>query len=65
MTTFLSLLALVIFGGKAIEDFAVVMLIGIVICTYSAIFVSSPSMIYLGLRQGKFQNVPEAAPVRP
>ncbi len=65
MTTFLSLLALVVFGGKAIEDFAVVMLIGIVICTYSAIFVSSPSLIYLGLRQGKFQNVPEAAPARP
>jgi preprotein translocase subunit SecF len=65
MTTFLSLLALVIFGGKAIEDFAVVMLVGIVICTYSAIFVSTPSLIYLGLRQGKFQNNPAAAPARP
>jgi preprotein translocase subunit SecF len=51
MTTFLSLLALVLFGGEAIEGFAVVMLIGIVICTYSAIFVSTPSLIYLGLRQ--------------
>jgi preprotein translocase subunit SecF len=65
MTTFLSLLALVVFGGKAIEDFAVVMLVGIVICTYSAIFVSSPAMIYLGLRQGKFQNNPAPAPARP
>lgn len=65
MTTFLSLLALVLFGGDAIEDFAIVMLIGIVICTYSAVFVSSPALIYLGLRQGRFQEVPDAEPVRP
>ena len=65
MTTFLSLLALVLFGGEAIEGFAIVMLIGIVVCTYSAIFVSSPSLIYLGLRQGKFQNNPTPAPARP
>jgi preprotein translocase subunit SecF len=65
MTTFLSLLALVWFGGEAIEGFAVVMLVGIVICTYSAIFVSTPSLIYLGLRQGAFQNNPAAAPARP
>jgi len=51
-TTFLSLLALVLFGGEAINGFAQVMLVGIVICTYSAIFISSPSLIYLGLRQG-------------
>jgi preprotein translocase subunit SecF len=65
MTTFLSLLALVLFGGEAIEGFAVVMLVGIVICTYSAIFVSTPSLIYLGLRQGAFQSNPAAAPARP
>ncbi|BCJ91065.1 protein-export membrane protein SecF [Terrihabitans soli] len=65
MTTFLSLLALVWFGGEAIEGFAIVMLIGIVICTYSAIFVSTPSLIYLGLRQGAFQNNPAPAPARP
>jgi preprotein translocase subunit SecF len=63
MTTFLSLLALVIFGGEAIQGFAVVMLVGIVICTYSAIFVSSPSLIYLGLRQSASSTA--AAPARP
>ncbi len=46
---FLSLLALVLLGGEAIKGFAVVMLAGVVICTYSAIFVSSPVLIYLGL----------------
>jgi preprotein translocase subunit SecF len=49
-TTFLSLLALVLFGGEAIRGFAEVMLLGVVICTYSAIFISSPALIYLGLR---------------
>jgi len=45
----LSLLALVLFGGEAINGFAVVMLCGVLICTYSAIFVSTPVLIYLGL----------------
>ncbi len=49
-TTFLAVLALVIFGGEAIRGFAEVMLFGVVICTYSAVFVSSPVLIYLGLR---------------
>lgn len=51
-TAALSLLALVLFGGEAIEGFAIVMLFGVVICTYSAIFVSSPFLIYLGLASG-------------
>jgi len=49
-TTTLSLLALVLFGGRAIEGFAEVMLAGVVICTYSAIFISSPVLIYIGSR---------------
>jgi len=49
-TTLLSLLALVIFGGRAIEGFAQVMFAGVFICTYSAIFISTPVLIYLGVR---------------
>ncbi len=45
----LALLSLVLFGGEAIHGFAVVMLAGVVICTYSAIFISTPSLIYIGL----------------
>jgi preprotein translocase subunit SecF len=48
-TAALSLLALVIFGGQAIEDFAKVMLCGVIVSTYSAIFISSPTLIYLGV----------------
>lgn len=50
LSTTLSLVALVLFGGEAIKGFAVVMLCGVMICTYSAIFVSTPALIYIGLR---------------
>lgn len=49
ITTILSLTALVLFGGEAINGFATVMLAGVVICTYSAICISTPSLIYIGL----------------
>jgi len=52
-TAILSLLALVLFGGRAIEGFAQVMLAGVFICTYSAIFISSPVLIYIGLRSSQ------------
>lgn len=64
-TTILSLLALVLVGGEAIMGFAQVMLFGIFVCTYSAIYVSSPAMMYLGLRQGVFANEDEKAKPRP
>jgi SecD/SecF fusion protein len=41
-TAFLSVLALYIFGGSVIHDFSFALLIGIVIGTYSSIFVASP-----------------------
>ena len=54
-----SLLALVLFGGQAIQGFAQVMLYGVVICTYSAICISSPMLIYIGLRGSETVKVPE------
>ena len=58
-TTALSLLALVLFGGQAIQGFAQVMLYGVVICTYSAICISTPMLIYIGLRNSEAVKVPE------
>lgn len=58
-TTALSLLALVLFGGQAIQGFAQVMLYGVVICTYSAICISSPMLIYIGLRSSESVKVAE------
>ncbi len=60
-TTVLSLVALVFFGGTAIEDFALVMLFGVLICTYSAMFVSTPVLLYLDVRSGR----PESAEDKP
>src|SRR5215212_5938662 len=62
-TAFLSLLALVLFGGRAIEGFAQVMLCGVVICTYSAIFISTPVLIYIGLQAGS--RAPAKGPALP
>lgn len=62
-TTILSLLALVFFGGTAIEGFALVMLFGVVVCTYSAMFVSTPVLLYLDVRAGRLDHVePDALP---
>ena len=61
-TTFLSLLALVIFGGTAIEGFALVMLFGVVVCTYSAMFISTPVLLYMDVRsQGAREEAREKA----
>jgi preprotein translocase subunit SecF len=53
VTTILALIALSIFGGAAIESFAYSMLFGVIIGTYSSIFVAAPIMIYLGLKPGE------------
>ncbi|WP_457094086.1 protein translocase subunit SecF [Microvirga sp. P5_D2] len=63
VTTALSLLALVLFGGQAIQGFAQVMLYGVVICTYSAICISSPMLIYIGLRSSESVKVSEGKAV--
>jgi preprotein translocase subunit SecF len=41
-TALLSVLALFWFGGSVIHDFSFALLIGIIIGTYSSIFVASP-----------------------
>jgi preprotein translocase SecF subunit len=50
ISVFLSLIALAIFGGEIIRSFAYAMLFGLVIGTYSSIFIAAPILIYLGLR---------------
>ena len=45
LTVVLTLLALFLFGGSAISDFVLALLIGIVSGTYSSIFVASPLLV--------------------
>jgi len=49
-TVFLALLALVLFGGEVIRSFSLAMMWGIFVGTYSSIFICTPILIYLGVR---------------
>jgi preprotein translocase subunit SecF len=45
-TAFLTVLALVLFGGEVLRSFSWALLIGIVVGTYSTIYVASPVMLW-------------------
>jgi len=45
-TTFMTVLVLYIFGGGAMKDFSLAIIIGILVGTYSSIFIASP-LVYL------------------
>ncbi len=47
LTTLLVVVTLWLFGGGAINDFAVVMMVGVVVGTYSSIFVASSLVAYI------------------
>ncbi|MFN4168381.1 MAG: protein translocase subunit SecF [Pannonibacter phragmitetus] len=50
VTTLIALLALYIFGGEVIQSFTLAMIIGVVIGTYSSIFLAAPMLILFNLR---------------
>jgi preprotein translocase subunit SecF len=55
LTVFLSTVPLALLGGKSIEDFALVLLFGVVLATSSSIFIAAPILLFLGqnkLRRG-------------
>ncbi len=60
-TVFLALLSLVVFGGQVIRSFSLAMVWGIVVATYSSVFICSPMLIYLGLRNDAREAVREEA----
>ena len=47
LTTFFVVLILFIFGGEVLHTFSFAMIIGVVVGTYSSIFVASPVVIYM------------------
>ena len=49
LTTLLVLLALFLFGGEVIHGFSLAMIIGVVIGTYSSIYVASSSLLMMGI----------------
>jgi preprotein translocase subunit SecF len=60
-TVFLALLSLVVFGGEVIRSFSLAMIWGICVATYSSVFICSPMLIYLGLRNNSAEVPPEPA----
>jgi preprotein translocase subunit SecF len=49
-TTLATLLALFLFGGEIIRDFALIMIVGIVLGTYSSIFIAAPALLEIERR---------------
>ena len=50
-TTFLAVLILFLLGGRVINDFSLILLIGIVVGTYSSIFIASPIVLLFGKKR--------------
>lgn len=53
ITTILALLALFIFGGEVVKGFVSAMIWGVLIGTYSSIFIASPLIILFGFSRSK------------
>lgn len=51
LTTIIALVALVMFGGEIIMSFSQAALFGVVVGTYSSIYVAAPILIYFNLRR--------------
>jgi preprotein translocase subunit SecF len=60
--TLLSVIALYAFGGDVIRNFAFAILIGILVGTYSSIFIASPVILFW--KHGKGESEPTAAVVK-
>ena len=65
LTVFLTLLSLFLFGGAAISDFILALIIGIVTGTYSSIFVASPLLVDWQLWEDRRPGSPRADHGRP
>jgi len=49
-TTFLAVVALLLVGGEVVRPFAIAMVIGIVVGTYSSIYIAAPTLLWLEQR---------------
>jgi preprotein translocase subunit SecF len=56
LTTFFVVLTLFVFGGEIIRGFSFTLLVGVVVGTYSSIFVASPILMWLGFSVKDFRE---------
>ncbi|WP_404334783.1 protein translocase subunit SecF [Sphingomonas sp. MMS12-HWE2-04] len=61
LTILIALASLLIFGGHVLRGFTAAMMLGVVVGTYSSIYVSSSLLITLGLKPGPREEKPSAA----
>jgi preprotein translocase subunit SecF len=57
LTTFIVVFVLFLFGGSVIHDFAFALMVGVIVGTYSSIFIASPILIEYFLRKGDKKRV--------
>jgi preprotein translocase subunit SecF len=57
-TTLVVLIILYMMGGAVIHNFSLAMLLGIIIGTYSSIFIAAPILDYLGVKRDWSENAP-------
>ncbi len=57
MTTLLVLFALFLFGGEIIHGFALALIVGVVIGTYSSIYVASTAIVMMGISKADLMPV--------
>jgi preprotein translocase SecF subunit len=55
-TTLLALLSLVIFGGQALQSFSISTFVGIIIGTYSSVYIAAPILLYINPRKKKLEE---------
>ncbi len=60
VTTLLALIALAIFGGAVISGFTMAMIWGVLVGTYSSIFVAAPLLIFFGIRRDRSEESDKA-----
>ncbi|UPT77856.1 protein translocase subunit SecF [Sulfurovum sp. XGS-02] len=56
LTTFFVVLTLYLFGGEIINGFSFTLLVGVIVGTYSSIFVASPILMWLGFSVAGFRE---------
>ena len=56
-TTLLSVVALYFIGGEILRDFAFTILVGVLVGTYSSVFVASPIAVWHARRKGKIFGI--------
>lgn len=60
-TVFVAVLALVLFGGPVLYSFSIAMLWGVIVGTYSSIWIASATLVYLNLRPEQLRGKDDEA----